>query len=102
MYCNGVSTRDSAKESISIIQMAIDSISKSRSQIGAYQNRLDHSFNNINNASENLQDTESKIRDVDMAKEIVQYSKQSILEQAAQALLAQANQSSKGVISILQ
>ena len=87
---------------ISIIDAAITSVSKSRAKLGAIQNRLDHTIANADNMAENLQSAESKIRDVDMAKEMVTYSAKSILQQAGQSMLAQANQATQGVLSLLR
>lgn len=87
---------------ISIINKAITDVSSQRSKLGALQNRLEHTIANADNTSENLQAAESRIRDVDMAKEMVTYSKNNILQQAAQSMLAQANQSTQGVLSLLQ
>ncbi len=87
---------------ISIINKAITDVSSQRSKLGALQNRLEHTIANADNTAENLQAAESRIRDVDMAKEMVQYSKNNILQQAAQSMLAQANQSTQGVLSLLQ
>jgi flagellin len=87
---------------ISAVNAAITKVSSQRSQLGALQNRLEHTIANANNTSENLQAAESRIRDVDMAKEMVKYSKDNILQQAAQSMLAQANQSTQGVLSLLQ
>ncbi|MDD6429416.1 MAG: flagellin, partial [Lachnospiraceae bacterium] len=70
--------------------------------LGAVQNRLEHTIANLDNVSENTQSAESRIRDTDMAKEMVQYSKNNILAQAGQSMLAQANQSNQGVLSLLQ
>lgn len=81
---------------------AIELVSAQRSELGAVQNRLEHTISNADNMSENLQSAESRIRDVDMAKEMVRYSKDNILQQAAQSMLAQANQSTQGVLSLLQ
>ena len=80
----------------------IESVSTQRSKLGAIQNRLDHTINNADNMAENLQSSESKIRDVDMAKEMVTYSAKSILQQAGQSMLAQANQATQGVLSLLR
>lgn len=91
-----------ATNAISVIDSALELVSKQRSSIGAMQNRLEHTITNADNTSENLQAAESRIRDVDMAKEMVKYSKDSILQQAAQSMLAQANQSTQGVLSLLQ
>lgn len=81
---------------------AISKVSTQRSKLGAIQNRLDHTIANADNMSENLQSSESKIRDVDMAKEMVTYSAKSILQQAGQSMLAQANQATQGVLSLLR
>ena len=81
---------------------AVKTVSDTRSQLGAIQNRLDYTINNLNNYSENLTSSESNIRDTDMATEMVNYSKNNILQQAAQSMLAQANQSNQGVLSLLQ
>jgi flagellin len=70
--------------------------------LGAYQNRLEHTINNLNTSSENLTAAESRIRDVDMAKEMMTQTKNSILSQAAQAMLAQANQAPQGVLQLLR
>jgi flagellin len=76
-------------------------ISFQRSTLGAIQNRLEHTIANADNTSENLQSAESRIRDLDMADEMVKYSKSSILQQAGQSMLAQANQATQGVLSLL-
>lgn len=86
---------------ISIVNKAIVSISTTRSYLGAIQNRLDHTISNANNMAENLQSSESKIRDVNMADEMVSYSSLSILQQAGQSMLAHANQATQGVLSLL-
>ena len=87
---------------ISTVNTAIVSVSTSRSYLGAIQNRLDHTIANADNMSENLQSSESKIRDVNMANEMVSYSGLSILQQAGQSMLAQANNSTQGVLSLLR
>jgi len=84
------------------IDTAITNVSKSRSYLGAIQNRLEHTIANADNTAENLQSAESRIRDVNMAEEMVKYSKESILQQAGQSMLAQANQSTQGVLSLLR
>ncbi len=84
------------------IQNAIDVVSAQRSKLGAYQNRLEHTINNMNTASENLTAAESRVRDVDMAKEMMEQTKNSILAQASQAMLAQANQQPQGVLQLLR
>ena len=91
-----------ATAAITTINDAIKAVSNQRSALGAVQNRLEHTIANADNTSENLQAAESRIRDVDMADEMVTYSKNNILQQAAQSMLAQANQSSQGVLSLLQ
>ncbi|MDF2472548.1 MAG: flagellin [Anaerocolumna sp.] len=97
-----VSTNGDASAAIVSIDGAISQVSTLRSTLGALQNRLEHTIANADNTSENLQAAESRIRDVDMAKEMVKYSKDNILQQAAQSMLAQANQSTQGVLSLLQ
>ncbi len=86
---------------ISIINSALTKISLQRSALGAIQNRLEHTIANADNTAENLQAAESRIRDLDMADEMVKYSKSSILQQAGQSMLAQANQATQGVLSLL-
>ena len=97
-----ISTQDGASEATTTIDNAIKKVSAQRSTLGAVQNRLEHTISNLDTSSENLQTAESRIRDVDMAEEMVTYSKNSILQQAAQSMLAQANQSTQGVLSLLQ
>ncbi|MEH6986948.1 flagellin [Cytobacillus firmus] len=97
-----VTTQSGASESISKLDSAIKSVSAERSKLGSYQNRLDHTINNLNTSSENLTAAESRIRDVDMAKEMMNQTKNSILSQAAQAMLAQANQQPQGVLQLLR
>jgi flagellin len=87
---------------IATIDSAINKVSDFRSNLGANQNRLEHTINNLNTASENLTSAESRIRDVDMAKEMMAQTKNSILSQAAQAMLAQANQQPQGVLQLLR
>jgi flagellin len=86
---------------ISTVNDALTTISLQRSTLGAIQNRLEHTIANADNTSENLQSAESRIRDLDMADEMVKYSKNSILQQAGQSMLAQANQATQGVLSLL-
>ena len=86
---------------ISIVNMAISKVSIQRSALGALQNRLDHTVANANNMAENLQSSESKIRDANLADEMVSYSSSSILQQAGQSMLAQANQATQGILSLL-
>ncbi|WP_106496391.1 flagellin N-terminal helical domain-containing protein [Lentibacillus sp. Marseille-P4043] len=97
-----VGSNSSASSSISSLDAAIEAVSKQRSQLGALQNRLDHTINNLGTSSENLTAAESRIRDVDMAKEMMNQTKSSILSQAAQAMLAQANQQPQGVLQLLR
>ncbi len=97
-----VTTFTHANSAITKIQSAIQKVSTQRSNLGALQNRLEHTIANADNTSENLQAAESRIRDVDMAKEMVKYSKDNILQQAAQSMLAQANQSTQGVLNLLR
>lgn len=87
---------------ITTVNTAITKVSTQRSALGALQNRLDHTIANADNMAENLQSSESKIRDVDMADEMVSYSASSILQQTGQSMLAQANQATQGVLSLLQ
>ena len=96
-----VSSNSSAGEAMSKIQAAIESVSEQRSKLGAIQNRLEHTINNLDTTSENTQSAESRIRDTDMASEMVEYSKNNILQQAGQSMLAQANQQNQGVLSLL-
>ncbi len=97
-----LSTQDSAQKATTAIDAAIKKVSAARGQMGAVQNRLEHTINNLDTASENLQTAESRIRDTDMAEEMVNYSKNSILAQAGQSMLAQANQANQGVLTLLQ
>ncbi len=87
---------------ISTVNKALSLVSQQRSKLGALQNRLDHTMANADNMAENLQASESKIRDTDMASTMVQFSASSIIQQAGQSMLAQANQSTQGVLSLLQ
>jgi len=98
---SNVSAYSKATKQISVLDSAITKLSKARSKIGAYQNRLEYTIANANNAAENTQSAESLIRDTDMASEMVKYSKDNILQQAAQSMLAQANQANQGVLSLL-
>ncbi len=93
---------DKANATLKAIQDAINVVSTQRSALGAIQNRLEHTIANLDNVSENTQAAESRIRDTDMASEMVEYSKNQILAQAGQSMLAQANQSTQGVLSLLQ
>jgi flagellin len=97
-----VDSHDNAKAAITTIQGALDNVSTQRAALGAWQNRLEHTIKNLDTSSENLQASESRIRDVDMAKEMMEFTKNNILQQAAQAMLAQANQAPQGVLQLLR
>ena len=97
-----VSTHEKATAAISVLSDAIQTVSAERSKMGAYQNRLEHTINNLGTSSENLSAAESRIRDVDMAKEMMEFQKNNILSQAATSMLAQANQQPQGVLQLLQ
>ncbi len=97
----GVMDEDSATAAIDTIKNAVSIVSKQRSALGAVQNRLEHTINNLDNVVENTTAAESQIRDTDMATEMVKYSNNNILAQAGQAMLSQANQSNQGVLSLL-
>ena len=97
-----VSTQEGANAALEAIDTAINSVSGTRADLGALQNRLEHTVNNLGVTNENLTAAESRIRDVDMAKEMMEYTKNNILSQAAQAMLAQANQQPQGVLQLLQ
>jgi flagellin len=97
-----VTTQSGANTAITTIQTAIDTVSAERSKLGAMQNRLEHTINNLTTSSENLSASESRIRDVDMAKEMMNFTKTNILSQAATAMLAQANQQPQGVLQLLK
>lgn len=96
-----VTTQGSATTAIDTINDAINTVSQNRAQLGAWQNRLEHTISNLENTSENLTAAESRIRDVDMAKEIMEFTKQNILSQASQSMLAQANQAPQQVLQLL-
>lgn len=97
-----VSGSTAATKAINTVNDAIEAVSKERSNLGAMQNRLEHTIANLNTSSENLQASESRVRDVDMAKEMMAFSKNNILQQAAQAMLAQANQQPQQVLQLLR
>ncbi|MBS8265781.1 flagellin [Mesobacillus boroniphilus] len=97
-----ISTSTGAQSAITSIDTAIKSVSDERAKLGANQNRLEHTINNLSTSSENLTAAESRIRDVDMAKEMMEQTKNSILSQAAQAMLAQSNQMPQGVLQLLR
>jgi len=97
-----IDTQSDANAAINTVDKAIDKVSSERAKLGAMQNRLEHTINNLGAAAENLTAAESRIRDVDMAKEMMEFTKNSILTQAAQAMLAQANQLPQGVLQLLR
>ena len=96
-----ITDQDSADEAITIINKAIETVSAERSKLGAYQNRLEHTIANLGTSAENLQAAESRIRDLDMAEEIMAFTKNNILQQAATAMLAQANMAPQSVLQLL-
>ena len=97
-----VSAQKAADKAITIINNALENVSAERGKLGAMQNRLEHTIKNLDTSSENLQASESRIRDVDMAKEMMEFTKNSILQQAATAMLAQANQAPQAVLQLLR
>jgi flagellin len=97
-----VSSASTASAAITKIQTAIDKVSAERSKLGANQNRLEHTINNLGTSSENLSAAESRVRDTDMAKTMMEQTKNSLLAQASQAMLAQANQQPQGVLQLLR
>ncbi|MFZ5353321.1 MAG: flagellin [Bacillota bacterium] len=97
-----VATNADATTAIGLINTAIGTVSTERASLGAKQNRLEHTIKNLDTAAENLQASESRIRDVDMAKEMMAFTKNNILNQAATAMLAQANQAPQGVLQLLR
>ena len=100
-YKLNVNTESAAGAAISAIKKALTSVSEQRASLGAVQNRLEHTIKNLDNVVENTTAAESQIRDTDMASEMVKFSNNNILAQAGQSMLAQANQSNQGVLSIL-
>ena len=96
-----ISTKDGAQSAINSVKSALASVSKQRSDLGAVQNRLEHTISNLDNVVENTTAAESQIRDTDMATEMVKYSNNQILSQAGTSMLAQANQSNQSVLSLL-
>ena len=96
------SRRQRRATAIDLLDAAIKTVSTTRADLGAIQNRFDHTINNLNVAVENLTASESRIRDADMAQEMVQFTRNQILSQAGTAMLAQANQASQGVLSLLK
>lgn len=97
-----ISSQGAANNAVTTINNAIETVSAERSKLGAMQNRLEHTINNLGTSSENLTASESRVRDVNMAKEIMEFTKNNILNQAAQAMLAQANQQPQGVLQLLR
>lgn len=97
-----ITTQANADAAITLVNTAIETVSAERSKLGATQNRLEHTINNLSTSSENLTAAESRIRDTDMAKTMMDQTKNSILSQAAQAMLAQANQAPQGVLQLLR
>ena len=97
-----ISNQEGAAKAIDIIRNAIDRVSSQRASLGATQNRLEYTINNLDTASENLQAANSRIRDTDMAKMMMEYTKMNVLTQSAQAMLAQANQQPQSVLQLLQ
>ena len=97
-----ISTDQAAADAaIDLVDDELQKVSDGRSQLGAWQNRLEHTISNLDNSAENLQAAESRIRDVDMAQEMMEFTKSNILQQAGQAMLAQANQAPQGVLQLL-
>ncbi len=97
-----IGTVEGAQKAIDKIKAAINSVSGTRGDLGAIQNRLEHTQNNLSVMTENIQDAESTIRDTDVAEEMMAYTKNNILIQSAQAMLAQANQVPQGVLQLMQ
>ncbi|TCI41552.1 flagellin protein [Exiguobacterium sp. SH3S2] len=97
-----VSTAAKASSAVEVINKAIETVSAQRSNLGSFQNRLEHTINNLSTSAENLQAAESRIRDVDMAKEMMNFTKNNILNQAAQAMMSQANQQPQAVLQLLR
>ncbi|SFG87553.1 flagellin C-terminal helical region, partial [Lachnospiraceae bacterium C7] len=97
-----VDNNTNAGKAMSLVQSAITKVSEQRSTLGALQNRLNHTIKNLDTASENTQAAESRIRDTNMAEEMVQYSATNIIQQAGQSMLAQANGQTQGVLSLIQ
>ena len=102
LKAKGIADQTTAGTSIDKIKAAINTVSSTRGDLGAIQNRLEHTINNLGVTTENMTAAESRIRDTDMAQEMMSYTKNNILVQAAQAMLAQANQVPQGVLQLLQ
>ena len=102
----GIMSQDAASAALDQIKngadSAINTVSSVRAELGAMQNRLEHTINNLDVAAENMQSANSQIRDTDMAKEMMEYTKKNVLTQAAQAMLAQANQQPQSILQLLQ
>ncbi len=96
-----ISGRESASAAITAVNAAINAVSTQRAELGALQNRLQHKMNNLDASAENLSAAESRIRDIDMAKEMTNYTRWNILSQASTAMLAQANQAPQNVLQLL-
>lgn len=101
-YGLDLTTHSAAASAITVIDNAINAVSSERAKLGSVQNRLEHTIKNLDTSAENLQASESRIRDVDMAKEMMTFTKNNILQQAAQSMLAQANQAPQGVLQLLR
>ena len=97
-----ISSREGAASAIDTIRNAIDAVSDQRAELGATQNRLEYTINNLDTSSENIQAANSRIRDTDMAKMMMEYTKVNVVTQSAQAMLAQANQQPQSVLQLLQ
>ena len=97
-----ISTLKGAQAAIDVVRDAIDKVSEQRATLGATQNRLEYTINNLDTSSENIQAANSRIRDTDMAKMMMEYTKVNVVTQSAQAMLAQANQQPQSVLQLLQ
>ena len=97
-----LTSQSGANTAITTVNNALETVSEERAKLGAMQNRLEHTIKNLDTSAENLQASESRIRDVDMAKEMMEFTKKNILQQAAQAMLAQAQQQPQGVLQLLR
>ena len=97
-----ISTQGDAQIALDAIRTAVNTVSTQRAKLGAIQNRLEHTINNLDVASENMNSANSRVRDTDMAKQMMSYTQMNVLTQAAQAMLAQANQQPQSVLQLLQ
>lgn len=97
-----ITSNTNAESAIALVDIALNAVSDERAKYGAIQNRIEHTINNVRTAAENLQAAESRIRDVDMANEMVRYSKDRIISQSGQSMLAQANANPQGILQLLQ